>query len=90
MMPNNIKFFAGLRFCVAAAAFAVSWFVWGCEGKIEYYPVYKEVKIPVPCEVTPPDKPLFIGDPVKDNINILHYTEMLQAALSACTNGGVK
>lgn len=83
--PEQIK-----RLCLAAFIFIAAWLVWGC-GKAatvtEYYPVYREVKIPVPCHVPRPEKPSYEGDTVIDNLNILQYAEELETALAACTEG---
>lgn len=76
---------------IARLFFAVTIFIFiclifGCSNKAEakYYPIYKNVNIPVNCNVTMPEKPKYTGDTVKDNLNILQYAESLKATLLSC------
>lgn len=76
------------RVILAFFIFVLAWLVWGCckAGTVtEYYPVYKEVKVPAPCGVAVPERPVYKGDAAADNLNILQYAEELETALDVCT-----
>lgn len=57
----------------------------GCTA-VEYYPVYKQVSVPVICSVDIPKRPEYTSNLMQDNLNILMYTESLEAALKSCIN----
>lgn len=77
-----------IRLFVAATIFIFICLIFGCSSKqsTTYYPIYKEVNIPVKCSQEIPKKPAFVGDTVIDNLNILKYSEKLKAVLIACIN----
>lgn len=77
------------RFITAFLIFIMSYFIWGCATTVttEYYPVYKDVLVPVPCKINLPNKPNFQGIPVIDNLNIMKYTKELGTAITECGGG---
>jgi hypothetical protein len=46
---------------------------------------YRELKVPVRCNVTMPPRPAYNPDPVLGVVDILEYAEKLEALLKACT-----
>lgn len=52
----------------------------GCNDRV----IYKEVKIPIKCDVLPIKKPSFTGDYINDLKNILIYSEQLEKDLNFC------
>jgi len=48
---------------------------------------YRDVLVPVRCNVTIPPRPTYNGNPVMGVVDILEYTEKLEALLKACTEG---
>ncbi len=59
----------------------------GCvHERVVYQDVYHEVKVPVPCAITPPTINARNNDEVLDMADIAEYTNALKAALEACTN----
>lgn len=71
-----------LKIFMAFFILLLSFILFGCSTKtqIEYVPV----SVPVACDVEEPQRPLYTGDVVKDNIKILMYAEELNAALKKC------
>lgn len=49
--------------------------------------VYKEVKIPVRCDIKLPEKPEKSDDLVDTYARILKYTELVEAGLYFCVKG---
>lgn len=58
-------------------------FFFGCSHP-EVKVVYKEVMIPVACDVKKPDKPALKDDPVVNMINLSAYIRKLEHSLSIC------
>lgn len=48
---------------------------------------YREVKIPVRCNVSTPPRPAYNGDPVIGVLDALEYAEKLETLLRICTKG---
>jgi len=57
----------------------------GCSTKVVTKIEYRDVKIPVRCDVTVPERPAYNADPVMGVVDILEYVETLEALLKACT-----
>lgn len=61
----------------------LSFILFGCSHK-QPQVVYKYVSVPVKCDVVIPSKPQYTGDIIKDNINILKYSDILLLNLKKC------
>jgi len=48
---------------------------------------YRDVKVPVRCEVHIPPRPAYNDDTVMGIVDILEYTEMLETLLRVCVEG---
>jgi hypothetical protein len=59
----------------------------GCAPKVVTNTVYKDVYIPVRCNVTPPPRPQYNPNPVLGVVDILEYVEKLELLLKTCTEG---
>jgi hypothetical protein len=66
---------------ICCAAFAIT----GCAPKTVTKIEYRDVKVPVRCDVTVPPRPAYNPDAVTGVVDILEYAEMLEALLRACT-----
>jgi len=49
---------------------------------------YRQVYMPVRCNVAVPPRPAYNGDPVAGAVDLCEYTEMLEILLHTCINGG--
>ncbi len=82
-------FMKSLKWITALILALITLFLWGCGSSMEtmkYYPV----NIPVKCEIESIKKPEYKSNIIETNLNILHYTSKLEAALKVCTDGVVK
>lgn len=57
--------------------------VTGCASKTQL------VYVPVKCEIVQPVRPIKSDNVVKDIVNILKYTELLEFNLNSCVNNGI-
>jgi len=57
----------------------------GCAPKTVTRIEYRDVYIPVRCEVQMPPRPAYNPDPVMGVVDILEYTEKLELLLKTCT-----
>jgi hypothetical protein len=48
---------------------------------------YRDVMVPVRCNVTIPPRPIYNGDPVMGAVDVLEYAEKLEALLKVCAEG---
>lgn len=56
-----------------------------CAPRIVTKVEYRDVLVPVRCNVTTPPRPKYEGDPVMGTISILEYVEKLETLLKVCT-----
>jgi len=49
---------------------------------------YRDVAVPVRCDVAVPPRPAYNADPVMGVVDILEYAETLEALLRACVGAG--
>lgn len=58
----------------------------GCTNQPEvvYRTVYKDVLVPVKCDITLPIRPIQTDSPVLNTLNIIEYTQTMEIALKAC------
>lgn len=47
---------------------------------------YRDVSVPVRCNVTIPPRPIYNGNAVMGVVDVLEYTEKLEALLKACVD----
>ncbi len=75
-----------IKAVIFTVAFIIICMFFGCSAKADakYYPVYKEVNVPVKCSVDIPNLPTFTGNVMEDNINILKYASKLKETLISC------
>ena len=55
--------------------------------KTETVTVYRDVKVPVRCDVSVPERPRYNGDPVTGVVDLCEYAEKLEGLLRICTEG---
>lgn len=55
----------------------------GCAKRV----VYKEVKVPIKCDIELPEKPRFSGDLATDISRALEHSELLEKDLIFCVKG---
>jgi len=48
---------------------------------------YRDVKVPVRCNVSIPPRPAYRGDPTMGVVDMLEYTERLETLLKVCAKG---
>lgn len=70
-MLNKIVFFTGLIIGLSSCA---------ANPNI----VYKEVKVPVSCQVEIPERPAMTDDTVKNTIELITFTKDLEELLKVC------
>lgn len=70
-MNYKIFFFIGLFFILT-----------GCAVKQEV--VYKEVKVPVQCDVVLPQRPKITQDTVSNTVELISYSKSLEELLKVC------
>lgn len=59
-------------------------FLYGCSQKV----IYKEVKIPIKCDITMPQKPQLTKENFLEDLSkVLIYTETLEKDLKFCIGG---
>lgn len=78
-----MKSFKWLIACLLAF---ITLFLWGCSSSMEnikYYPV----NVPIKCPVENIPLPQYSNDILETNLNILHYTKILEETLKLCING---
>lgn len=57
----------------------------GCAGPGQTEYIYKDVYVPVRCQIIKPVRPVYQPDPVTATVEILEYTETLETLLNICT-----
>ena len=75
----------GLIFMVFASIFCVFYILTfkGCAKKV----VYKDVYVPIKCNVEMPLKPVLSGNLINDFASALKHSEMLEKDLNFCIKG---
>ena len=71
-----------MKFIFLVIIIVITLLLFGCSAKTvtKYEPVY----IPVKCEVIEPKLPVYSGDIIKDNLQILKYADELKISLNKC------
>jgi hypothetical protein len=60
----------------------------GCAPKTVTKVEYRDVYVPVRCNITAPERPAYNHDPVMGVVDLLEYIEKLELLLQTCTEGG--
>lgn len=58
-----------------------------CSPKVMVKTEYRDVKVPVRCNVSAPARPQYNPDPVMGVVDLCEYAEKLELLLKTCTEG---